>query len=256
MTRAGPGERKEALYVYVLKHVENEGPGTLGTFLEAKGVTIATIDLFRGEPLPPDVRDACAIISMGGPMNVYEEERYPFLRDEDRFLKAAVAAGVPVLGICLGAQLLAKAHGGRVTASAAPETGFFQVGLTRDGLKDPLFSGVDDYLHVFQWHKDTFAVPPGGARLAEGDACLNQAFRLGKNAYGLQFHVEVTLQMIDAWFSDRPEKDRMLKTFVHVGDLLHTAASIIYTNFMNLMLGVSLADRGADAADRAASGAQ
>lgn len=228
--------------------MENEGPGTLGAFLESKGVTTATIDLFRGEPLPPDVRDARAIISMGGPMNACEEERYPYLRDEDRFLKAAVAAGVPVLGICLGAQLLAKAHGGAVTRAAAPETGFFPVGLTREGLKDPLFSGVGDYLHVFQWHEDTFAVPPGGVRLAEGDACLNQAFRLGSNAYGLQFHVEVTLQMIDAWFSGRPEKDRMLKTFVHVGDLLGTAAAIIYTNFMNLMLGAGVAGRAASGA--------
>ncbi|MEI8175438.1 MAG: type 1 glutamine amidotransferase [Candidatus Omnitrophota bacterium] len=220
--------------ILIIKHAAHEGPGTLGEYF---GNRSRTIDLGRGDRLPKTSEGIAAIISMGGPMNVYEEERYPFLKDEDLFLKDALRRAVPFIGICLGAQLLAKAAGATVVKAPERETGWHAIGLTREGIADPLFAGLEESLTVFQWHEDMFEVPAGGVLLARSAACPHQAFRIGTNAYGLQFHVEVTLTMIEAWLaaSGDPSARRISRESPERLRALDSRASRIYANFNTLL---------------------
>lgn len=164
------------------------------------GIGLEMVALHREAPIPRPHRFQ-AVISLGGPMNVYEEETYPFLKAEDDLIRRVVADGIPFLGICLGGQLLAKAVGGRVTRNPVKEIGWHAVELDQPGQRDPLFAGLPDRFPVFQWHGDTFSLPGEAVRLARSDACQNQAFRFGFGgiAYALQFHLEVTPGMIDRW---------------------------------------------------------
>lgn len=146
---------------------------------------------------------------MGGPMSVYEEEKYPFLRKEEEFLRLIIQREIPFLGICLGSQLLAKAKGAIVKKGVCKEIGYCSVELTPEGLRDPLFKGLGRKLEVFQWHEDELQIPEGGVLLARGERCINQALRWGKNAYGLQFHIEVSPQMVELWLKeDLKSKDK------------------------------------------------
>jgi len=184
--------------ILIIKHINIEGPGTLGEFLRETKRKTKIVELNNNGILPS--LDECeAVISLGGPMNVYEEEKYPFLKDEHNFLCEAVEREIPILGICLGAQLLAKACQAKVNKAKHKEIGWYDVELSSDGRRDPLFAGLPEQLNVFQWHEDTFDIPAGAVRLAESSAHLNQAFRFGKNAYGLQFHIEVTPPIIESW---------------------------------------------------------
>ncbi len=185
--------------VYIITHAENEGPGLMGGFFERLGWEEVGLSLWRGDELPRDLDSAAGVVMLGGPMNVYQEKEYPFLKKEDLFIRRVLREGVPFLGICLGSQLLAKACGGVVTQSPEQERGWYDVQLTREGQQDDLFRGLAQTLSVFQWHDDTFAVPDGGILLATGRPCSNQAFKMGSCAYGLQFHMEVTAAMVTAW---------------------------------------------------------
>jgi len=148
-------------------------------------------------------------------MNVYEEAEYPFLRQEDELIREVVARGTPYLGVCLGAQLLAKALGARVYPNQVPEVGFHEVELTPSGRHSPLFSGFPGRFWAFQWHEDTFDMPEGAQRLATGLYCRNQAFRYGTNAYALQFHLEATPEMIADWCRRYPEELAALSVDPH-----------------------------------------
>jgi GMP synthase-like glutamine amidotransferase len=182
----------------IIKHIDIEGPGRLGEFLSSKGILPDVIELENGDHLPRKPDNYRFIIILGGPMNVYEEDKFPYLRDEDRLIKDAIERGVPILGICLGAQLIAKAAGAKVLANPVKEIGWYNVQLTKEGMEDPLFRGLDREFSVFQWHGDTFFIPEGGVMLAGSILCKSQAFRY-RSAYGLQFHLEVTEGMIKEW---------------------------------------------------------
>jgi GMP synthase-like glutamine amidotransferase len=188
--------------VLIIKHVQIEGPGIIQDILEKKGYKIKVIELEEGEELPFDFKNIKAVIIMGGPMNVYEEEKYPFLKEEDKFIKKIMEKNIPILGICLGAQILAKACGAKVRKANVKEIGWYEVSLTEKGKKDILFKELGKELEVFQWHEDEFEIPEGGVLLAESKECKNQAFKIGKNAYGLQFHIEVTSEMVEVWLED------------------------------------------------------
>ena len=162
----------------VLKHVENEGPGFMGGLFAADRCRTSLVELWKGHDLPSHFGGISCVVVMGGPMNVYEEERYPFLKAEDIFIRNVVERGIPFLGICLGAQLLAKACGARVVKAPEKEIGWYKVRLTGWGRQDPLFHDIEDPT-VFQWHEDTFDLPEDAFLLAEGDVCRNQAFRVG-----------------------------------------------------------------------------
>ncbi len=185
--------------VLVIKHIDIEGPGTLGDFMQNNGIPYQVVDAFLEDSYVEEPADYSAVIILGGPMGVYDDEELcPFLSWEDAFLKKVIREEIPALGICLGAQLIAKAAGARITKAPEKEIGWSEVSLTGDGRADSLFEGFLPNILVFQWHGDTFEVPPGGKRLAQSNVCPNQAFRVG-TAYGLQFHLEVTPPMINQW---------------------------------------------------------
>jgi len=218
----------------IIMHVESEGPGTLGTFVESQGMQPAFARLYAGDDLPQDLSGLDAVISMGGPMNVYEEDEYPFLRDETLFLHKAVSANMPVMGICLGAQMIAKASGALVTKSPQKEVGWCKVSLTEEGRGDILFQGLPDELDVLQWHGDMFHIPEGGTLLATSDACPHQAFRI-RNAFGLQFHVEVTPEILSQWFEGTAELDEILAAYGGLNKDLATCAERMYRNFLGIL---------------------
>jgi GMP synthase-like glutamine amidotransferase len=185
--------------VLFIQHIDIEGPGTIADFLEDNAIPYVVVDLSQGDKVPKLEKDFHSVVCLGGPMNVYEEEKYRFLKEEDFLLKRIADEGVPFLGICLGAQLIAKATGARVIKNPEKEIGWYKIVLNENGLKDDLFKDLPEVFKVFQWHGDTFGIPHGGKRLAFSELCQNQALKYGRNICGIQFHVEVTKEMIARW---------------------------------------------------------
>ena len=187
--------------VLVLRHVPHEHLGTLAETLISNNITYEYVNFFENDSPNITIKDLCGLIILGGPMNVYETDRYPYLEMEDRLIKQAIERDVPILGICLGAQLVAKALGSRVIKNKEKEIGWYPLKITQEGNKDKLFKHFHSEEIVFQWHGDTFEIPEGAVHLAESSLCINQAFRIGHNVYGLQFHLEVTPEMILKWLN-------------------------------------------------------
>ncbi len=185
--------------ILIIKHVEQEGAGLIGTFFGNDGWDLEIVELGSGGRLPESIDSFAAVIVLGGPMNVYQIAGYPFLEEEEHLIRRTLIDELPMLGICLGAQLLAKTCGAKVVKAARREVGFYPVHVTDEGAKDPLFKDFSRQFTVFEWHEDTFGIPEGGLLLARGKTCRNQAFRMGRSAYGLQFHPEVTHLMIEEW---------------------------------------------------------
>ena len=182
----------------VLQHIACEPPGVYEDVLVERGIGIDRVELDEGELLP-DWRSYELIVAMGGPMSVNDEQEHPWLVDEKRLIREAVAAGVGYWGACLGVQLLASSLGARVYAGETPEVGVLPVTLTDEGAADPVLEGLPRELPTLQWHGDTFDLPAGAVRLAGSPAYPNQAFRVGRAAYGVQFHLEVTGPMAREW---------------------------------------------------------
>ena len=188
------------MHVLAFRHVPFEGLGHIQPVLESCQVGVQYVDLYQegqlGE-LPSDPAEAAGLIFMGGPMSV--NDGLPYLERETAILREALERGQPVLGVCLGSQLLARAAGARVYPNPRREIGWYDICLTVAGLADPLLGQLDARQPVFHWHGETFDLPRGAEWLACSEACPHQAFRLGSNAYGLQFHLEVTPEMIEDW---------------------------------------------------------
>ena len=182
----------------VLQHIACEPPGVYEDVLLERGAAIHRVELDEGDLLP-DWRDFDLIVAMGGPMSVNDEREHPWLVDEKRLIREAVTAGAGFWGACLGVQLLASSLGARVHAGATPEVGVLPVTLTDEGAADAVLSGLPRELPTLQWHGDTFDLPDGAVRLAGSPAYPNQAFRWGRAAYGVQFHLEVTGGMAREW---------------------------------------------------------
>jgi GMP synthase-like glutamine amidotransferase len=170
--------------VAVLQHQELVGLGYLGESLERRGVRLEVGRADRGEPLPSG-SEYDTLVVLGGTMNVYQEDEHPWLRAEDRLIRQTVERDQPLLGVCLGSQMLAKAMGARVRVGGAPEAGVMPIELTEAGRADRLFAGLGDAPEFVSWHDDTFEIPAGGVRLASSAGCANQAFRVGERAYGV-----------------------------------------------------------------------
>lgn len=189
----------------VLQHSDSSPLGTIGPILVDHAMKISTVRLDRNEPLPPDLDDVDAIISLGGPQCANDAN--PVLEREMGLLRAAHARALPVLGLCLGAQLLAKALGGEVAKLSRPEIGWHEVTLTPVGREDPLFSGIAWTSSQFHWHADGVSkLPPGARALASSKGCAVQAFGVGLRSYGIQYHPEVTEATIQRWLREGPEQ--------------------------------------------------
>jgi GMP synthase-like glutamine amidotransferase len=189
----------------IVKHVDIEGPGLIEECLRQERIPYQVLTLESGSHLPK-LDNLTHIVFLGGPMNVYEEDRYSFLKEEDLFIKEAIQRGKSLLGICLGAQLIAKALGAKVFKAPVKEIGWYDVSLTRIGSIDPFFSHLPKTFSVFQWHEDTFEIPHSAILMATSSLVPYQAFRYGDNAYGLQFHLEVTQEMIREWMETYEEE--------------------------------------------------
>jgi GMP synthase-like glutamine amidotransferase len=183
--------------IHVLQHVPFEGPAAIADWAERRGHPLAVSHLYAGDGLP-QLSAVDRLVVMGGPMSVGDTALHPWLVDERRFIAAAVAAGKSVIGVCLGAQLIAAALGARVYRNAHKEIGWFPVRLTPAARALDLCDGLPASLPVFHWHGDTFELPAGAVHLAESDACPHQAFLLAGRVLGLQFHLESTPDSVAA----------------------------------------------------------
>lgn len=176
----------------VFQHDEADAPGTIGRALAARGVPVRMVRMFAGDAPPPDLARARGIVSMGGGMSANDAPDNPFLAGEMRLLERAARHGLPVLGVCLGSQLLAAALGARVRRMDAREIGWHPVTLDEAAADDPLFAELRPAFTPFHWHGERFDLPDGAVALARSSLTPIQAFRFGERAYGLQFHFETT----------------------------------------------------------------
>ena len=186
----------------IVQHAEAEGPGQLVGALADAGVDLDWRAVFGGARLPVDAAAHDGVVVMGGPMSAGSDAGFPTRRAELSLLGDALHRGVPVLGVCLGAQLLAAAGGGEVgPGETGPEIGWGRVDLLPAAADDPLLTDLGDAMDVLHWHGETFVPPPGAVLLASSTRYANQAFRLGERAWGLQFHVEVDLEGVRAFLT-------------------------------------------------------
>jgi len=205
--------------VLIIKNIITEGPGTIEDFLRKEDFSFKVVELSSGE-VPPSLEDFNSLVIMGGPMGVYEIGQYPHLRIESRIIREAINRDMKVIGICLGAQMIAYCLGSDVYKGPKEEIGWQHIELTGDGIKDlfmrklAIHPSVGDFwrkFKVFHWHGDTFEIPIGAVLLASSELYKNQAFRYKNNVYGFQFHIEVTKKMIKEWFENRPEVNSIVK---------------------------------------------
>ncbi len=185
-------------------HGSDVRAGVFGPVVEARGYQLEEWSLAWDEPLPRPLDAYAGVLVFGGSMHADQEGHHPWLRDENLFIQRLLDLRMPVLGICLGAQLLAKAAHAPVWPVESPEIGWYPVELTEDADNDPLLGRLPGRFESLQWHYYTYEVPAGAVELARSDACT-QAFRLGDSAWGVQFHPEVTFEQIERW-ADEPEE--------------------------------------------------
>lgn len=225
--------------VLILKNIVTEGPGTIENFLKKENIPVSIVELGSGE-IPPPLEHYNTLIVMGGPMGVYEMDRYPQIMIATRIIREAINRDMKVLGICLGSQMIAHCLGAEVYPGLEKEIGWYHIELTGDGLKDSfmrrfaIHPSVGDFwrkIKVFHWHGDTFNMPHGAVLLASSQLYKNQAFRYGDKVYGFQFHIEVTKDMIHDWFQDKPDLNKMIEETERIYDEYIGRAMNFYKTF-------------------------
>ncbi len=209
---------------HCLQHLPDEGPGHAADWLAAHGHPLTYTRLFEPEPVFPEMAEFDGLLVLGGAMSVHDEAAYPWLRAEKDFLHRVVRAGKATLAICLGAQLLAQALGGEVRPNPAPEIGFWTVRFSARALEHPLLRGWPAKAAVLHWHADTFTVPPGGLRVGMSAGCATQGFVWGDALIGLQFHPEMTREMVEQLMlfegHETAEEQEFVQTAAQIRDKL------------------------------------
>jgi GMP synthase-like glutamine amidotransferase len=219
--------------VHVLQHVPFEGLGSIEYWLAARNATVGYTRFFESSDLP-DVADLDLVVALGGPMSANDEATLPWITDEKRFISAAIHAGKAVLGICLGAQLIASALGSRVYPGQHKEIGWFDIESTSES---PDLFQFPKTATVFHWHGETFELPPRASRLARSAGCENQAFQIGSKVMGLQFHLETTPKSAEALIVHC--RDELVGgIFIQSEDELRNAPEACYTDINLLMAEV------------------
>lgn len=195
--------------VIVFQHVAHKILGTLNPALKNSRLNIRYINFERSPDHRPSIEKYNGLIILGGHMGVYEADKYKHIKIEMQLIEEALKKNIPILGICLGAQLLAHVLGGSVKKSSEKEIGWSSINLTSEGLRDPLLSHFNPRETIFQLHGDTFDIPHSATHLAESEVCRGQAFRYGDKVYGLQFHLEVDAPMIQRWLNNPRNQNEM-----------------------------------------------
>jgi GMP synthase-like glutamine amidotransferase len=220
--------------IVVFEHHAMETSARLGQVLRDHGHRLRVIRLFAGDAVPPDLDDVDGVVSMGGPMNVDQAGEYPWIEQEAAFIRASHDANVPIVGVCLGAQLIAHALGGKVAKMDKPEIGWGPVSQFKPGFPDTIFGGIPWKAEQFHAHgQQVTDLPPGGVMLASTRACRNQAFRVGLTTYAFQYHFEWTRSDIEGvlnqfanWINEsggdveaiREETEAKYDTYRRLGD--------------------------------------
>lgn len=227
--------------VLILKNIKSEGPGTIEDFVREQGTLYKVIDLEREGV--PDSGAFDTLVMMGGPMSVNDEGRYPYITREIELVKEFIAQGKRVFGVCLGAQIMARALGANVYVGPAKEIGWHDIELTEDGIRDPLMNKLaihprsGDFwrrFSVFHWHGETFDIPLGAVRLAKSEIYPNQAFRYGREVFAFQFHIEVKKEMIYEWLeNEQVDKERLRKQTETLYEDYVGRAMTFYKAFLN-----------------------
>ncbi len=216
-----------------VENAEGEHLGYFEQLAEAHGISVEYRRLWKGEGLEGAL-EYDIIVVLGGPMSVNDEAEYPYLAEEKAVIRRALAAGKPVLGVCLGAQLIASALGARVYPGEEKELGWYDLVLTEEGKRDEVFSAFPPRFEVFQWHGETFDLPPGSALLADSELSPHQAFRVGRS-YALQFHLEVTAEMVREWSREAPERrEEMLHDLERRIAELNARAEVFFERWLRL----------------------
>jgi GMP synthase-like glutamine amidotransferase len=195
------GRYSASVNVLAVIHGEKGGPELFGQVVREHGHELEEWSLAWGRPLERPLADYGAVLVFGGGMHADQDDRHPWLVEENFFLQRLLGLGTPVLGVCLGAQLVAKASHAPVHPSSEPEIGWVTVALTEAADDDPLFARLPQRFHAFQWHYYTYGIPAGAEELAYSRICT-QAFRLGETAWGVQFHPEVTREQLEGWIDE------------------------------------------------------
>jgi len=221
--------------LHYLQHVSFEGLGNIENWAKENDHIISRTLLFNNDKLPP-ITDFDWLIILGGPMNVYDEKKYPWLINEKKFIMKAISNNKVVLGICLGAQLISDVLGSRVFQNVYSEIGWYPVSLTPDASSSSICKLPQRFM-AFHWHGDTFELPPGCKKIAETEGCKNQAFEYNNKVVGLQFHLDSTIESIELLIKNCSEdmiegkytqtSDEILSRKTHVKEI---------SNLMNLFL--------------------
>ena len=226
--------------IFCLKHVEEEGPGSIADWAKQNGHHLQICRVYSGDPFPT-MRDFDLLLLMGGPMSVNDQKLFPWISKEIDLIQEAIKENKIILGICLGAQLIAASLGGKICPNSQKEIGWFPIQLSKAANSSRIFSGVSQELTVFHWHGETFSLPAEATLLASSSACLNQAFSWGQDerVLGLQFHCEITP---DIFASIEPSlvlkeeefiqsRDTMLRLANTYGDNIHALMQHILERF-------------------------
>lgn len=198
--------------ILVFQHVAHKILGTLNPTLKSHGLNMRYVNYERTPDEHPSIQKYNGLIILGGHMGVYEADHYKHIKVEMMVIEEALKKNIPILGICLGAQLLAHVLGSEVRKNKEKEIGWYDINLTEEGIKDPLFSHFNSTEKIFQLHGDTFDIPKSAVHLASSKACHSQAFRYGEKAYGLQFHLEADAPMIERWLNNPRNQEEMFST--------------------------------------------
>ncbi|MGB2957464.1 MAG: gamma-glutamyl-gamma-aminobutyrate hydrolase family protein [Bacteroidota bacterium] len=230
--------------VVAVQHIGCETPGKFEDALQATGIGIRHVRVFDNDAVPAEMGDAAGLLVMGGPMSVYQKDRYPFLAEEIRLIQDAIRQEKPLLGVCLGSQLLAAALGARVMKGKQKEIGWHTVNLTDEATGDPLWEGVQNSFTAFHWHGDIFDLPEGAVPLAASALTECQAFRYGQNAYGILCHMEVTREiiscMIDAFGEELREENIKGEALLRQAEThlppLHRVGGTLFRHWVELII--------------------
>ena len=222
------------MHVHVLQHVPFEGLGSMEAWLSQKNARVTYTRFFESTSLPA-LDDIDFVVALGGPMSVNDEEQLPWLRKEKAFVAEAISRDKAVLGICLGAQLIASARGARVYAGSEKEIGWFPVFAEPSAPNTFVFPAAID---VFHWHGETFDLPSGAVHLAHSAACRNQAFQIGARALGLQFHLETTPQSAAAIIGNCANELFPLQRYIQSEEVLRARPAANYAQINTLMVRI------------------